>query len=605
MHMLHQQGTYKDSHAVWLRGRFKKEGLRWVLVLIINFVGVGIALVQPLPMKVLADSVFGNQKVVWPFAAVQDNRMLLVIVALAMFAVVIINGLYSMGGGLVQHRIQSMLNVDVQRELLGSILKTPIRSPNRTSDGEYQYMVNNLASTVSELIYDATITICRSIVFIVVMTVVIFMINPWLAFITIAAVPFIYINVKKFSNIFERQSEAIVKQQSVLYDFVDGTINKNRLIQENSSEQAALDTFKKEALKTNLLNRRYAIMVALFGLSNDGITSLATSLLVLVGGLLVFNGQLSFGDLLIFLTYMGMLYDPLQELSATTGEYSQLKVKIASVYKAIKQGQDELPTNGQTSQVDTYTVSFDRISLTYKDKIVLDDVSLTVPTGKKLGLIGASGSGKSTLLDVVLRMCSVDKGFVYIGGVELKQWDINALRNTVAIVDQDPQIINGTILENIVYGTKFMSDPNNLPEAIKAAKTVNALEFIEAMPDKFMTLVGTSGAKLSGGQAQRICLARALVKDSPILLMDEPTSALDEGSRKVVIKAIRNVMLDKTVILSTHDYELLAATDYIVAIRQGKLFSVSDKSQLNSFVRELETDAEKVHTIGNLSIEQI
>lgn len=605
MHKLQHHTPYDDAYWRWLKDRIYKERFRWVFVLVMNFVGVGIALLQPIPMKLLADSVFGDQKAVWPLGGIQNNTTLLVAAASLMLAVVIVNGVYSMGGGLLQQRIQSKLDVDVQRELLESILRTPIRSQSRASDGEYQFMVNNLSSTVSEFIYDTTVTICRSIVFIIVMTVVIFIINPWLALITIVAMPFIYVNVRKFNAIFERQSEAIVKQQGEQYDLIDMTIAQNRLIQQNSTEDGVIGRYVNTAVKTNLMNRRYAIMVALFNFSNDIITSVTTSLLVLVGGMLVFGGHLSFGDLLIFLTYIGMLYDPLQELSVATGDYPQKKVKISTVYKAIIQGKELALSRGTTKTAADYSIEFEHVTLSYRDHTVLDDISFAVPAGKKLGLIGASGSGKSTLLDVLLRLSAVDRGFIRLGGTEIKDWDVKALKAAIAIVDQDPQIVDGTVLDNILYGTKLMYTENSLPEAMKAAKIVNALEFIETMPDKFMTIVGSQGVHLSGGQAQRICLARALVKDTPVLLLDEPTSALDEGSRRVVTQAIKNVMKNKTVIVSTHDYELLSATDFVIAVKDGRLYSVQNKEQLAGFVAQLEAEAKVIPTIGDLSVETL
>jgi ATP-binding cassette subfamily B protein len=596
--------TDRTSSAHWLRALFGRQKFWWLLVLVFNFVSLGLALIQPFPMKLLADSVFGTQQALWPFGSITDKHVLLFIAAAATFLIVVITGLYSLLTGLVQQRIEMRLNLSIQSQLLEAILATPTRHRSRLSDGEYQYHLSSLVYTVSDYLYDTLISIVRSVIFVVAMTCVIFVINPWLALITLGVVPLLYLNVQHFSRKFEKQTEELTAQEGAVFDVADSTISHSRLIQENSKEQASITRYLGANRKKNYLSIRYAITTTLFNSLNDTYTSLATALLIFAGGYLVFAHELSFGDLLVFITYMGMLYEPLQELSTAVGNYKQERVQIGMMYKVIESARLLQLTSGTVTQAAGTDISFENVSLSFGDHVVFNDISLQVPAGHKVAVIGSSGQGKSTLLDMLTRLAAPDRGFIRIGGIEVKDWDLRALRGMVAVVDQTPELLNDTVLANIIYSTNHSVDDTILPDAIKAADTANALTFIQKLPDKFDTVIGTDGVNLSGGQAQRICLARALMKNTPILLLDEPTSALDAGSRSVVIKALTSSMQHKTVILATHDYDLLQAVDMIYVLRNGTLQPIA-KDQLQDYLQGLRDEAQTAPKIGDLSLQSL
>lgn len=587
--------------SIWLKNQFKTERLRIIFILVINFVGLALALIQPLPLKLLADSVFAEKVAFWPFESIENNTTLLVIASVGTLAIVIVTGLYSLFSGLYQQRVEMRLNLRIQQELLSAILRIPDRHTKRLGEGDYQYRLNSLAYAVADYLYSTLITIIRSCVFIVAMIGVVIWINPLLALITLLALPFLYLSVQKFGKKLEDLSEVITSQQSQVYDVAADTLAHNRLIQTSATETKQVGTFLNESKKSNALSVKFAITSTFFNVVNDSITSIATAVLILVGGLLVFDGSISFGDLLVFIAYMGMLYEPLQELSSAIGSYRQQKVQIRTLEEVIDAGSQLLQSSGTVQKVDDYSIDFSKVTLSYDKKLILDNISFSLQAGKKLAIIGASGSGKSSIIDLIPRLAIADHGFISVGNTEIKDWDVSALRRSIAIVDQSPQLINGTILQNIVYG--LTSDTNNmLPEAIAAAQKANALNFIEALPDKFNTLIGSSGVELSGGQAQRLCLARAIIKKVPVLLLDEPTAALDRGSRKEVIKAIKNTMQDKTVIITTHDYELLQAVDVVIGIQDNCLMAINSTQELEAFITKLDELAQQEQQIGNLNI---
>lgn len=598
MSLMSQSSTAGMS---WLKQQFKKEKFRITGILFVNFFGLGLALIQPLPMKLLADSVFAEKKAFWPFDSIDSNTTLLIIVASGTLLIVLLTGLYSLISGLYQQRVEMRLNLRIQQELLTAILRVPDRHPKRLGEGDYQYRLNSLAYAIADFLYGTTITIVRSCVFVVAMIGVVIWINPKLALITLLALPFLFISVQKFGKKLETQSEEITSQQSQVYDVAADTLSHNRLVQTSATESFQIENFLNKSKKNNTLSVKYAITSTLFSVVNDAITSISTAILILVGGFLVFDGSISFGDLLVFIAYMGMLYEPLQELSSAIGGYKQQKVQIKALEEVISAGSMFNQSSGTIEKVSTYDIKFTDVSISYDSKPVLDNINFTLEAGKKLAIIGASGSGKSTILDLIPRLAIADRGFIFVGDSEIKDWNITSLRRSIAVVDQSPQLINGTILQNIAYGINDNTS-NILPDAIAVAQKANALNFIEALPKKFETIIGPAGIELSGGQAQRLCLARAIFKKTPILLLDEPTAALDKGSRKEVIKAIKDTMQNKTVIITTHDYELLQAVDVVLGIRDNSLVAISSTQELEAFITELDNLARQDQQIGNLNI---
>jgi ABC-type multidrug transport system fused ATPase/permease subunit len=283
----------------------------------------------------------------------------------------------------------------------------------------------------------------------------------------------------------------------------------------------------------------------------------------------VANGRITLGVLLVFFAYIGSLYSPVRSLSrlartwAKAGASRERIAAILSDAAPVPEDPDPLTAGPPRRGLALRTLSFSYSS----DAPVWCDVSLEVPAGQAVCLVGPSGVGKSTLLALVLRFYDPDEGAIELDGTDLRRFSLASLRRQIALVPQDAWIVDGTISDNIAFGR-----PDATPAQIEQAATVALVdEFVARLPRGYDTVVGESGALFSGGQRRRIALARAVLRDAPILLLDEPTSGLDPASESAVIAAIRNAAVGRTVIMASHRLSVAAVADRVVVLERGRI----------------------------------
>jgi subfamily B ATP-binding cassette protein MsbA len=298
------------------------------------------------------------------------------------------------------------------------------------------------------------------------------------------------------------------------------------------------------------------------------------------GGHQVINGNSTPGIFFAFLTSIIMIYNPIkgvsninsalqQGLAATTRIFSLLDTKSSICDKA---GAIPLPPFQKNIQ-------FNDLSFSYDGKTdALKNINLTVPAGEVLALVGTSGGGKTTLVNLIPRFFDATSGSITIDGHDLRDVTMKSLRDQIAMVSQQTILFNDTIKNNIAYGDTNRS----MDEIIAAAKAAHALDFINEMPEGFDTIIGESGARLSGGQQQRISIARALLKNAPILILDEATSALDSESEREVQKALENLMKNRTTFVIAHRLSTIKNADRILVIQNGEIVEEGDHTSLSA-----------------------
>ncbi len=294
--------------------------------------------------------------------------------------------------------------------------------------------------------------------------------------------------------------------------------------------------------------------------------------------------MLSVGDLYLFLVYLGLLYGPVESLAYLTSGLSKAHAQARRVFEVLDAPEPidnpdpaEARTLPQPTTDRGSTVRFDRIRFGYDlGRPVLCDVDLEIPAGATVAFVGPSGVGKTTLLSMVPRFIDPWEGAVRIDGVDVRQVRLDALRSHVAWVMQEPMLMPMTIAENIAYGRPSASRS----EIIEAANLANIHEFIQNLPDGYATLVGERGATLSGGQAQRIAIARAALYDAPILILDEPTSALDAHTEAMVMEALHRLSEQRTTLIVAHRLSTVCRADHIVVLKNGRIFEQGTHAQL-------------------------
>ena len=584
---MNDQPKTVDPSGKWLRKWVISQKMSIVVVLIFAVIGILFTLIQPIPFKLLADSVFGDNPPPSYLSWVTSRQQLLLVVAAMNFALFGLGTLFSFVAGLVQQKIEARLDLAIQREILGCILVLPYNEPGRMQNGEYLYRLSGLYSTVANFIFGTVITVIRSVAMMIGMIVVLLIMNPLLAGIAFAAMPMLYLSTFIFSKKLQKQSEIVTNLEDKIYAASSETVENVRMVQAFNKEPVQLNRFLNLSKNRNNESVKLTVLGNLFGTTNSLINTVASTLVLLIGGSFVFSGRTSFGALLVFTSYMGNLLEPLQSLSSSIAGWKTQRTQVAKLYDVIevsdKWRMDSGPERPEGLQGE---IKLENVSLLRGETPVLEDVTWTIPAGSKIALIGASGTGKSTLFNILLRFLTPSAGKVMVDGIELHQFDLGYLRRKIALVDQMPELISATVAENIAFST-LDEEPINAQLATEAATNAGALEFIQAMPQQFGEELSIgSDHDLSGGQKQRISIARAFYKNSPIMLFDEPTSALDEASRNQVADTIKNIH-GKTVILVTHDLAILSAVDHIFVLQDCKIVPVEEVGGLAVYRKKL------------------
>jgi ATP-binding cassette subfamily B protein/subfamily B ATP-binding cassette protein MsbA len=314
-----------------------------------------------------------------------------------------------------------------------------------------------------------------------------------------------------------------------------------------------------------------------YGFAVAVIFGLGTAVTTLLGARQVVAGGLTVGRLFVFLSYLVLLYEPLSQLSYVGATVAGALAGARRVFE-ILDTPEEVKVTGHAAQPQSAAgLVFRGVSFGYETgREVLRDVTFSLAGGESAAIIGPSGAGKTTLLMLLPRFFDPAAGSVEFGGLDLRQWDLKALRRQVGLVLQEPIILPGTVAENIGYGKPGAS----AEEIAEAARAANALSFIEKLPDKFQTRIGEGSERLSAGERQRINLARAFLKDAPILLLDEPTSALDGESETLIAQSLRALLRGRTALMVAHRPGAVAGFQRVVVLQEGRLTEFGTPEEL-------------------------
>src|SRR5437660_10705274 len=308
------------------------------------------------------------------------------------------------------------------------------------------------------------------------------------------------------------------------------------------------------------------------------IVACVTCLVLCDGARVVLTGTLTSGELLVFLLYLGKMYKPMRELSKMTDTISKASVgweRIREVLENETQIRD-LP-GAKPAPRFKGKIEFDHVKFAYDgNQRVLDDVSLQIEPGQLVALVGPTGAGKSTIVSLLPRFYEISSGQISIDGTDIRRFKQKSLREQISFVLQESLLFRATVAQNIAYGKPDATRE----EIVRAARLANADEFIDRMPDGYDTMIGERGLTLSGGQRQRITIARAIIRDSPILILDEPSAGLDAESEKLVFDALENLMEGKTSIVIAHRLATVRRADVIFVVDEGRIVEQGTHDEL-------------------------
>ncbi|MCQ2485843.1 MAG: ABC transporter ATP-binding protein/permease [Clostridia bacterium] len=433
--------------------------------------------------------------------------------------------------------------------------------------GDMMSRVINDSRNMETLIAHALPDLGTNILVVILVAVMVFRINPVLAAVSLIPVPFLIFVSSKFSSkvspLFKRNQRVLAEVNSRVQDNLSGI----KEIQAFSRED---DEFRKMADHCRYysdVNIKANFAAAIFHPSVEFLTSIGTVLVMGIGGTLALHGKMSTADVVGFFMYLSLFYSPITALARIVEDVQSAYaggcrvLEILDMKPDIEDSVDAKPV-GRTDG----SIEFKNVSFYYnKNEPVIDDISFRVESGQMVAFVGATGVGKSTIVSLIERFYDPVKGDIFIDGYNYKDITLKSLRENLSIVLQDVFLFNGTIYENIAYGNPSATKE----QVLDAAKVARADDFIREMPDGYDTLIGERGVRLSGGQKQRIAIARAVLKDSPILILDEATSAVDNETEALIQQAIDELSKSRTVVVIAHRLSTVMKADKIIVLENG------------------------------------
>ncbi|HIA23602.1 MAG TPA: ABC transporter ATP-binding protein [Candidatus Marinimicrobia bacterium] len=410
-------------------------------------------------------------------------------------------------------------------------------------------------------------------------TVLLFIINWKLALISVVIVPISGITIMTIGRSIRRKSRRTAAMIAGITNIITETFSSIRVVKAFAMEGYEVQRFFKETHKYFKLILRRAKLRLLASPITETLGVMMGVLLLWVGGMEVLSGKgLTPEDFLRFILLLFAMMDPLRKLSNVNVELQAGAASAERIF-AILETPPTIVDELDAVKIDTFKdkIQINDVSFKYEsDDTVLKNISFEIKKGSTVALVGSSGAGKSTLADLIPRFYDVNQGAIEIDGQDIRYVTLNSLRRLMGIVTQETILFNDTVKANIAYGQKDVDDE----QVIAAAKAANALEFIEELPKGLDTVIGEKGVKLSGGQRQRLAIARAIMKNPPILILDEATSALDTESERLVQEALETLMSDRTVLVIAHRLSTVTNADNIIVMEKGLIKEMGTHDEL-------------------------
>src|SRR5436309_621612 len=436
-----------------------------------------------------------------------------------------------------------------------------------TSDSTYR--IQHDATAIQYVLIESVIPFLSATVTLVGMIYVMTRIDWQLALIALAISPGLVVTGRIFRPRLRRNSREAKKLESSTMSIVQEVLGALRVVKAFGQEAREEERFIRRSTEGMRVRLRLAGLEGSFNVLVGFATAAGMAAVLLIGVRHVGAGVLTLGELLMVMAYMNQLYEPLKTISRKA---ATLQLHLASAERAFalldEPSDVEERPDAQLLGRASGAIAFRNVSFAYgKDRPVLHDISFNIEPGTRLGIAGASGAGKSTLISLLTRFYDPTEGEIRLDGVDLRDFRLEDLRRQFAVVPQDPVLFSASIAENIAYARPGASES----DLVAAAQAANAHEFIVRLPQAYDTHAGERGVQLSGGPRQRIAIARAFLKDSPVIILDEPTSAVDDEAEAAIVEAIRRLMRGRTVILITHRPLLLERCTELIVLENGRV----------------------------------
>ena len=566
-------GRATDGLIGWTLASLRPYRTRVALLAVLLVSEIGLGALQPWPLAFVIDLLSGKPlpPSVAPYFTAFTAHPYGILIGTVIGGVVlqIVNQLVSAYGTQVQVDTGQRMVYDLRARLFQHLTALGLHHHITTSTADAVYRVDVDAYSIENLVMSGLFPLATSITALAVMFGILLRMNVTIALLSLTVVPFMYLCLRYYTSTLVNREERVKELESKLLSRLYETFGAIRLVKSFSRETHELRRYTDAGETT--MNARIAItwQSSMFSVVVSTITILGTAIVVIVGGMQVMSGRLTIGELTVVIAYLAAVYGPLSAIAHTTGQLQGALAgtkRVRAMFALLPETMDA-PDAVEADAI-TGDIRVEDVGFAYPDGTrVLHDIAFTARPGEMIALVGLTGAGKTTLVSLIPRFYDTTEGRVVIDGVDVRHYKVRSLREKIAIVLQDPVLFQGTIADNLRYGRLDATRD----EIEAAARAAHAHEFISRLPKGYDTEIAEAGGGLSGGERQRLSVARAILKNAPILILDEPTSSLDAISEEIVFAALRHLRAGRTTIVIAHRLSTVRDADRILVLDGGKI----------------------------------
>ena len=532
-----------------------------------------LALLTPVPLKIAVDSVIGSQPLpsllrqLFPERAISRSGILLLTAAL-LVGVALLAQLKGLATSLISAYTNEKLVLGFRARLFRHVQDLSFAHHDSKGTADPLYRIQYDATSIQYILVDGIVPSFAAGVTLIGLIAVTIRLDWQLALVGLAVTPVIFTANRVYRGRLRRQSREVKSLETAALSVLHEVLSALRVVKASGREEGEEQRFVRRAREGMRARLRLALAEGGFGLLIGLTTALGAAAVLIVGVRHVQSGALTLGALLMLMGYLTQLYEPLKTLSRKAASLQSHLASAERAFALLDQAPDvvERP-NARPLARAIGAVTFQRVSFGYsQDRPVLRDISFDIAAGTRVGIVGTTGAGKTTLVSLLNRFYDPTDGQILLDGVDLREYRLADLRQQFSIVLQEPVLFSTTIAENIAYARPGASEQ----EIVRAAQAANAHEFIVRLPNGYQALAGERGMRLSGGERQRISLARAFLKDAPILILDEPTSSVDVHTEAAIIEAMERLMAKRTTFFISHRLDTLRNCHLILVMEEGR-----------------------------------
>jgi len=544
----------------------------------------GTSLLEPWPLKIVVDNVLKPKKThgwlnhLIHSTAGADSLAILKLAAIAALIIACVGALCSYAEKYLTTSVGQWVMHDLRRTLYSHVQKLSLSYHDNKQTGDLISRATTDIDAIQSFIGTGLLSAVLDIVTLFGMVAVMLYVNWRFTLIALSIAPPLFAVVFTYTRRIKKASRAVRKKEGEITSILQEAFSSIRVIRAFAREDFEQRRLEEESLESVEIALRARSLKARLAPLVEIIVACGTSLVLWFGARMVLDGTLSTGSLIAFIWYLGKMYKPMQDLSKMTDTYSRAAVSYERICEVLETEREVRDMPGARRAAPFRgRIEFDHVFFHYDPNApVLQDVTFRIEPGQVAALVGPTGAGKSTIASLLPRFYDPTDGVVRIDGQDIRVFQQKSVRRQISFVLQETLLFHGTIWNNIAYGKPEATRA----EIVRAAELANAHEFIERLPDGYNTILGERGATLSGGQRQRLAIARAIIRDTPILVLDEPSSGLDAASEKLVFDALDRLIEGKSSIIIAHRLSTIQRADIIFVVQNGRIVQRGSHDEL-------------------------